>query len=87
MNTAPSPPDMDVRASEEAGSNLGTTTPPVEAEEPVRNTTTDILREKRDGRERPPQSKLNGGQQAPAAIPTHFDPAFKSMMPPYVSIS
>uniref|UniRef100_A0A8C4GG22 Proline-rich coiled-coil 2C n=1 Tax=Dicentrarchus labrax TaxID=13489 RepID=A0A8C4GG22_DICLA len=70
LNTAPSPPEM-------------------ETDEPGRNVTTDSQREKRDGRERlppsgPPQPKLNGGQQPPAGVPTHFDPAFRSMMPPYM---
>lgn len=86
LNTAPSPPEMDSRAPEEGGTGLGTSTPPGEAEEPGRSGTT----EKRDGRERvppagPSQPKLNGGQQPP--MPTHFDPAFRSMMPPYVSLS
>lgn len=91
LNTAPSPPEMDSRGLEEVGTGLGTSTPPGEAEEAGRNVTTDVQREKRDGRERlppsapPPQPKLNGGQQPPAGVPTHFDPAFRSMMPPYVS--
>lgn len=85
MNTAPSPPEMENKAPEEGSTGLGTSTPPGEADEPGRNVTTD----KRDGRERvptsgPPQPKLNGGQQPPAGVPTHFDPAFRSMMPPYV---
>lgn len=92
LNTAPSPPEMDSRAPEEGSTGLGTSTPPGEADEPGRNVTTDGQREKRDGRERlppsgPPQPKLNGGQQPPAGVPTHFDPAFRSMMPPYVSLS
>lgn len=92
LNTAPSPPEMDNRAPEEGSTGLGTSTPPGEADEPGRNVTTDCQREKRDGRERlppsgPPQPKLNGGQQPPAGVPTHFDPAFRSMMPPYVSQS
>lgn len=95
LNTAPSPPEMDNRAPEEGSTGstgLGTSTPPGEADEPGRNVPTDGQREKRDGRERlppsgPPQPKLNGGQQPPAGMPTHFDPAFRSMMPPYVSQS
>lgn len=90
LNTAPTPPDMENRAPEDGSTSLGTSTPPGEADEPGRNATTDSQREKRDGRERlappgPPQPKLNGGQQPPAGVPTHFDPAFRSMMPPYVS--
>lgn len=89
MNTAPSPSEMDNRAPEEGSTGLGTSTPPGEADEPDRN---DSQREKKDGRERlqpsgPPQPKLNGGQQSSAGVPTHFDPAFRSMMPPYVSRS
>ena len=92
MNTAPSPSEMDNRAQEDGSTGLGTSTPPAEADEPGRNITTDGQREKRDVRERlpapvPPQPKLNGGQQPPAGVPTHFDPAFRSMMPPYVSHS
>lgn len=92
LNTAPSPPDMENRAPEEGSTAPGTSSPPEEADEPGRNVTTDSQKEKRDGRERlppsgPPQPKLNGGQQPPAGIPTHFDPAFRSMMPPYVSHS
>lgn len=91
--TAPSPPEMDNRAPEEGSTALGTSTPAGEADEPGRNVTADVQREKRDGKERlppsapPPQPKLNGGQQPPAGVPTHFDPAFRSMMPPYVSLS
>ncbi|KAM9385131.1 protein PRRC2C [Pholidichthys leucotaenia] len=89
LNTASSPPDMDNRASEEGSTSLGSSTPPGEADDPGRNATSDGQREKRDGRERvppsaPPQPKLNGGQQPPAGVPTHFDPAFSSMMPPYM---
>ncbi|XP_028258879.1 protein PRRC2C isoform X2 [Parambassis ranga] len=91
LNTAPSPPEMDNRVQEEGSTGLGTSTPPEESDEPSRNTTTDTQREKRDGRERlpapgpgPPQPKLNGGQQPPAGVPAHFDPAFRSMMPPYM---
>lgn len=81
---------MDTKPQEEGSTSLGTATPPAEAEETARNATTEGQREKRDGRERPPpsvasQPKLNGGQQPPAGVPTHFDPAFRSMMPPYVS--
>lgn len=83
---------MDNRAPEEGGSGFGTSTPPTEADEPGPNVTSDGQREKRDGRERvppsaPPQPKLNGGQQPSGGVPTHFDPAFRSMMPPYVSRS
>ncbi|XP_015253474.1 PREDICTED: protein PRRC2C isoform X1 [Cyprinodon variegatus] len=90
LNTATSPPEMDTKPQEESSPSLGTATPPVEAEEPSRNSTTEGQREqKRDGRERCPppvasQPKLNGGQQPPAGLPTHFDPAFRSMMPPYM---
>ncbi|KAM4575620.1 protein PRRC2C isoform 1-T1 [Fundulus diaphanus] len=89
LNTASSPPEMDTKPQEEGSTSLGTSTPPVEAEEAGRNATTEGQREKRDGRERcppaaPPQPKLNGGQQPPAGVPTHFDPAFRSMMPPYM---
>lgn len=92
MNTASGPPEMDNRASEEGGTGLGNATPPAEVDEPGRNVTTDGQREKRDSRERlppsgPPQPKLNGGQQPPGGVPAHFDPAFRSMMPPYVSRS
>lgn len=90
LNTAPSPPEMENRPVEEGGTGLGTSTPPGEADESGRNATTEGQREKRDARERvppsgPPQPKLNGGQQPPAGVPTHFDPAFRSMMPSYVS--
>lgn len=89
--TATSPSEMDNRAPEEGSTGLGTSTPPGEADEPGRNVTADVQREKRDDRERLPpsalpQAKLNG-QQPPAGVPTHFDPAFRSMMPPYVSHS
>ncbi|KAM9848726.1 protein PRRC2C [Aulostomus maculatus] len=89
LNTAPSPPEMENRASEEGSTGPGTTSLPEDADEPGRNVTTDSQREKRDGRERlpslgPSQPKLNGGQQPPAGVPTHFDPAFRSMMPPYM---
>lgn len=82
---------MDSRAPEEGGTGLSTTPPPGEADETARNPTTDGQKEKRDGREKqhppvPPQPKLNGGQQPPAGVPHHFDPAFRSMMPPYVSL-
>lgn len=80
---------MDSRPLEESIAGLGSSTPPVEADEPARNVSSD----KRDGRDRlalapsaPPQAKLNGGQPPPAGMPTHFDPAFRSMMPPYVSL-
>lgn len=90
LNTG-SGPDMENRAPEEGGPALGTSTPPVEADDSGRNATTDGQREKRDVRERaplsgpPPPKQLNGGQQPPAGVPTHFDPAFRSMMPSYVS--
>ncbi|KAK2907636.1 protein PRRC2C isoform X2 [Channa argus] len=87
--TAPGPPEMDNRPPEEGDTALGNSTPPVEADESGRNVTTDGHREKKDGRDRlpppgPPQPKLNGGQQPPGGVPTHFDPAFRSMMPPYM---
>lgn len=90
LNTG-SGPDMENRAPEEGGPALGTSTPPVEADDSGKNATTDGQREKRDARERaplsgpPPPKQLNGGQQPPAGVPTHFDPAFRSMMPSYVS--
>ncbi|XP_014914267.1 protein PRRC2C isoform X2 [Poecilia latipinna] len=92
LNSASSPPEMDVKPQEEGSTSLGTSTPPAEAEEPGRNAAGDAQREKRETRERfpPPaaaaasQPKLNGGQQPPAGVPTHFDPAFRSMMPPYM---
>lgn len=92
MNTVPSPPEMENRAPEEGSAGPGTSSPPEEAGQPGRNVTSDSQREKRDGMERlppsgPPQPKLNGGQQPPAGVATHFDPAFRSMMPPYVSHS
>lgn len=92
MNTAPSPPEMENRAPEEGSAGAGTSSSPEEAEEPGRNAITDSQRERRDMRERappsgPPQPKLNGGQQPPAGVATNFDPAFRSMMPPYVSPS
>lgn len=87
LNTATSPSEMDSRPLEESIAGLGSSTPPVEADEPARNVSSD----KRDGRDRlalapsaPPQAKLNGGQPPPAGMPTHFDPAFRSMMPPYM---
>jgi len=92
LNTASSPSEMDNRAQEEGSTGLDTSTPPVETDEPGRSVAPEGQREKRDGRERlppsgPPQPKLNGGQQPPAGVPSHFDPAFRSMMPPYVSQS
>lgn len=90
LNTG-SGPDMENRAPEEGGPPLGTSTPPVEADDSGRNATTDGQREKRDARDRaplsgpPPPKQLNGGQQPSAGVPTHFDPAFRSMMPSYVS--
>lgn len=92
LNTAPGPPEMENRASEEGATDHDNSTPPAEVDEPGRNVTTDSQREKRDGRERlapstPPQPKLNGGQQPPGGVPAHFDPAFRSMMPSYVSSS
>ncbi|KAM9831336.1 LOW QUALITY PROTEIN: protein PRRC2C [Neosynchiropus ocellatus] len=90
LNTTLSPSEMENRAPEEVGTGPGTSSTPEEADELGRNTTTDSQREKRDGRERlppsgPPHPKLNGGQQPPAGVSTHFDPAFRSMMPPYMS--
>lgn len=90
LNSAPSPPEMENRAVEESNAGLGTSTPPGEADETVRNSMSDGQRVKIDARDRvplsgPSQPKLNGGQQPPAGVPTHFDPAFKSMMPSYVS--
>ena len=90
LNPAPSPAEMDNRAPEEGNAGVGTSTPPGEADEAERSVSTDCQREKRDGKERvpptgPPQPKLNGGQQPPAGVSTQFDPAFRSMMPPYVS--
>ncbi|KAK1896388.1 Protein PRRC2C [Dissostichus eleginoides] len=88
--TAPSPSEMDNRPLEEGGAVPDTSTPPGEAEEAGRTVTADVQNEKRDGREKVPlsapasQPKLNGGQQPPAGVPTHFDPAFRSMMPPYM---
>lgn len=91
LNTASSPPEMDCRAGEE-GTGLGTSTPPGENDDPGRAVTADGQREKREARDRlpptgPPQPKLNGGQQPSGGVPTHFDPAFRSMMPPYVRTS
>lgn len=83
---------MDNRPLEEGGAVPDTSTPPGETEEAGRTVTADVQNEKRDGREKVPpsapasQPKLNGGQQPPAGVPTHFDPAFRSMMPPYVSL-
>lgn len=90
LNTAPSPPEMDNRPQEESSAGLGNSTPPGEADEVGRNAASDGQRLKREGRDRvptsgPSQPKLNGGQQPAAGMPTHFDPAFRSMMPPYVS--
>lgn len=87
LNTASSTPEMDAKAQEE---DLTTSTPPAEPEEPGRNITTEGQQEKKESRERlppsvHPQPKVNGGQQPPSGVPTHFDPAFRSMMPPYVS--
>lgn len=92
LNTAPSPTEMDNRPSEDGSTGVGASTPAVEPDEPGQSIVTDAQKEKRDGRERlppsgPPQPKLNGGQQPPAGVPTHFDPAFRSMMPSFVSPS
>lgn len=92
LNTAPSPPEMDNRPQEESSAALGNSTPPGEADEVGRNASADGQRLKREGRDRvppsgPSQPKLNGGQQPAAGVPIHFDPAFRSMMPPYVSDS
>lgn len=80
LNTASSPPEMDNRPQEENSAGLGNSTPPGEADE----------KSKREGKDRvppsgPSQPKLNGSQQPAAGMPTNFDPAFRSMMPPYVS--
>lgn len=92
LNTAPSPPEMDNRPQEESSAGLGNSTPPGEADEVGRTAASEGQRMKREGRDRvppagPSQAKLNGGQQPAGGVPTHFDPAFRSMMPPYVSDS
>lgn len=81
---------MEAKAQEENTTCVSTSTPPGEATEPGRNATTEDQTEKKESRERlppsgHPQPKVNGGQQPPSGIPTHFDPAFRSMMPSYVS--
>lgn len=81
---------MDARPQEEGSAGPGNSTPPGEADEVGRNASSDGQRLKREGRDRvapsgPSQPKLNGGPQPAAGVPTHFDPAFRSMMPPYVS--
>lgn len=91
LNTAPSPPEMDSKAPEEGGTGLGTSNPPGEADESGRTLASDGQREKREARERlpqpgTPQPKLNGGQQPPAGVPPQFNPQFRGMMPPYVSL-
>lgn len=81
---------MENRAAEDGGPPLGASTPPVDADDSGKNAATEGQRDKRDARERtplsgpPPPKQLNGGQQPSAAVPTHFDPAFRSMMPSYV---
>lgn len=90
LNTASSPTEMDNMTQEEGSTSQGTSASPEEPDDSAPTVTTDSQREKKEGREKlppsgPPQPKLNGGQQSPAGIPTHFDPAFRSMMPPYVS--
>ncbi|XP_055020539.1 protein PRRC2C isoform X2 [Boleophthalmus pectinirostris] len=82
LNTAPSPSEMDSRPPEEGSSGQGSSTPPVEADEPTRNVSSD--KRDRGPPPGPPQPKLNGGQPPPSGMPTHFDPAFRSMMPPYM---
>nr|XP_057929504.1 protein PRRC2C [Doryrhamphus excisus] len=89
LNAAPSPSEMDNRPPEEGSVVPDTSSPPEEADEAGRNPTTDSQRDKRDGREKMPpsglsQPKLNGGQQPPAGVPSHFDPTFRSMMPSYM---
>lgn len=83
---APTPPETDGKVPEEAAAGLGTATSAGEAEEAGRNLTAEG-KEGVPGSAPPAQPKLNGGQQPPAGVPTHFDPAFRSMMPPYVSPS
>ncbi|XP_023809774.1 protein PRRC2C isoform X3 [Oryzias latipes] len=88
LNTASSPTEMDNMTQEEGSTSQGTSASPEEPDDSAPTVTTDSQREK-EGREKlppsgPPQPKLNGGQQSPAGIPTHFDPAFRSMMPPYM---
>ncbi|XP_019752074.1 protein PRRC2C isoform X2 [Hippocampus comes] len=95
LNTASSPSEMDNRPPEEGGTGPGGGAGPdassthEDADEAGRNNSADSQREKRDGRDKlqpsgPSQPKLNGGQQPPAGMHSHFDPTFRSMMPPYM---
>ncbi|KAM6921826.1 LOW QUALITY PROTEIN: protein PRRC2C [Xenentodon cancila] len=89
LNTASNTPEMDNRPQEEGNTGLGTSTPPAEVDEPSRNAPTEGQKEKRESRERlpptgPPHQSSMGGSRPPAGVPTHFDPAFRSMMPPYM---
>ncbi|XP_077963897.1 protein PRRC2C isoform X6 [Gasterosteus aculeatus] len=83
LMAAPTPPETDGKVPEEAAAGLGTSTSAGEAEEAGRNLTAEG-KEGVPGSAPPAQPKLNGGQQPPAGVPTHFDPAFRSMMPPYM---
>lgn len=89
LNTPSSPTEMDSRAQAEGGASQGTSTLSAEPDDSTHIVTTDSQREKGEREKLPPsapaQPKLNGGEKLPAGVPTHFDPAFRSMMPPYVS--
>nr|XP_061790441.1 protein PRRC2C-like [Nerophis lumbriciformis] len=89
LNTASSPSEMDNRPPEDGSAVPDNSATPDDPDETGRNITTDSQREKRDGRDKlpssgPSQPKLNGGQQPPSGVPSHFDPTFRSMMPPYM---
>lgn len=85
LNVAPSPSEMDNKASEEVGVGGGTPSPPGDSEEPGKPATG----EKRDVRDRlsapTSQHKVNGGQQPPGGVTSQFHAQFRNMMPPYVS--
>ncbi|XP_024137790.1 protein PRRC2C [Oryzias melastigma] len=88
LNTPSSPTEMDSRAQAEGGASQGTSTLSAEPDDSTHIVTTDSQREKGEREKLPPsapaQPKLNGGEKLPAGVPTHFDPAFRSMMPPYM---
>ncbi|XP_062858216.1 protein PRRC2C [Trichomycterus rosablanca] len=86
LNVAPSPSEMDNKASEEAGPGRGTPSPTDDTDIAGKSSTVDN-KEKRDPRDRlpvsAPQHKINGGQP-PGGEASQFHAQFRGMMPPYM---
>ncbi|KAL7888098.1 hypothetical protein AOLI_G00030720 [Acnodon oligacanthus] len=84
LNVAPSPSEMDSKASEEAGVGRGTPSPTGDSDEQGKHSTG----EKKDARDRlsapASQHKVNGGQQPPGGVTSQFHAQFRNMMPPYM---